>query len=555
MIRFFEDNSSCHIVIDTLFSNTDNVTFVNFFAKGYSSWHVEFVGVYSVSAFVVNTLYDEIFVNKKNVSISVHKPRLARYFHRLGFITDFLPLVQDSVVDVENIKLVLVCGSADSSSKIIDIVKNCSFDNLSLVIVQHQQADGVGKFDEILQKYTKYKISYVQDAQKIQKQKIYIAPKNKHLKVKDGYFTLSDDEKYNFSKPSVSVSYESFSNYYKEALLVIQECGYASDGVDKLKLLKENKSKIIIQNKDECEAKPMVTNALIEGVHDYVFKEKEIVNYINFVDKKPVEGECIGYLVEMIDKIYGYDFKLYHRDMIKRRVYAFMVKNRIKSIKNSVGMILFNKHAFKSFFLEISINVTELFRNPISFTYMREILNNSYKHSDNLKVWSAGCSSGKEAISIAILLGSIKKLDRSIIYATDFNSVVLEEAKNGLYSFDTYNVGEQNIKNSTLGISLDNYFTKNDKFITVNNSIKEKILYFEHNLVTDSSFNEFDIIVCNNVIIYFDDNLQQKVFQLFYDSLKFGGYLILGESELIHNKYSSKFKRYNNETKIYKKVA
>ena len=86
-------------------------------------------------------------------------------------------------------------------------------------------------------------------------------------------------------------------------------------------------------------------------------------------------------------------------------------------------------------------------------------------------------------------------------------------------------------------------------------SLKEKILYFEHNLVTDSSFNEFDIIVCSNVLIYFEEALQKKVIALFYESLKFGGYLILGEKELLHSDFSSKFERYNQQTQIYKKVT
>ena len=555
MIRFFEDGSVCHIIIDNSFNDNDNEAFSNLFDENYSSWHVEFTQVYIVSAYIVKFLYTEIFVNKKNVSITAHKSKLSRYFHRLGFktISAFLP--KQNVVDVQNIELVLIGGSADSSQKIINIVKNCSFENLTLVIVQHVEATKKGMLDEILQNYTNYKVSYATEADKIQKQRIYIAPNNKHLKAKDGRFVLSDDEKYNFSKPSVSLSYESFSNYYKDALLVIQECGYASDGVDKLKLLKENKSKIILQNKEECEAKPMVVNAFMEGSHDYIFKEKEIVDYINFVDKKPVEGECIGYLVEMIDKRFGYDFKLYHKDMIKRRLYAFMIKNRIKSIKNGVGAILFNRDVFKNFFLEISINVTEFFRDPSSFSDVKSLIGSSYKNKNNLKVWSAGCSNGKEAISMAVLLDNLNKLDKSIIYATDFNKVIIEEAKNGLYSLEAYAVAEKNLKNSALDILLDKYFLKNKNFVSVNDFIKEKILYFEHNLVTDSSFNEFDIIVCSNVIIYFDDTLQQKVFKLFYDSLKFGGYLILGESELIHDKYSSKFKRYNNETKIYRKVA
>jgi chemotaxis protein methyltransferase CheR len=240
--------------------------------------------------------------------------------------------------------------------------------------------------------------------------------------------------------------------------------------------------------------------------------------------------------------------------MIKRRVDVFMIKHGIKNLKDAIGTILFNKSAFKVFFLELSINVTEFFRDPESFKDIINLVNKSHKNRHNIKVWSAGCSTGKEAYSVAILLRSLGMLDKSIIYATDFNMVVIEEAKNGIYSNEAYEIGLANFEKLKLNDKLGNYIIKNDNYMIVAEEIREKTLFFQHNLLTDSSFNEFDIIICKNVIIYFDNNLQKKVFGLFYDSLKFGGHLVLGESESIHPSFKDKFEKCSKNCKIFIKV-
>ena len=146
-------------------------------------------------------------------------------------------------------------------------------------------------------------------------------------------------------------------------------------------------------------------------------------------------------------------------------------------------------------------------------------------------------------------------LNKSLIYATDFNSVIIEEAKNGIYSNKSYIVAQENFSKIGIKYNLADSVSENDSYVIINEEIKKKILFFQHNLVEDSSFNEFDIIICKNVVIYFDNHLQKKVFQLFYDSLKFGGHLVLGESEYIHPLFVEKFEQDNLDSKIFKKVA
>ena len=555
MIKYFRRKHSLDIILEPPLLSDDDVLLKSILEVDCDNINIEFGHIYSVDAEILKILNHEINVKRKNIKITTHKYKLDRYFHKLGFSTKFISLLGSKLVDIDGIDMILIGGSANSSNKILEFVKNISLENSTLVCVQHVEPDKKGLFDNILQKYTKYKVSYANDGQKIEKKRIYLARNNKHLKVENGYFVLSDEDKYNYAKPSVSLSYESFSSYYKKSLLVIQECGYANDGVDKLKYAKSQGSVIIVQNEEECEAKPMVTGALAVGVHDYVLKEKDIGLYLNLVDTRLNYKQWVCYLLEHVHARYGYDFKLYNRGMLNRRLDVFMIKHDIHNIKDCVGLILFNKNAFKGFFLEVSINVTELFRETESLNHSITFLKKNYIHAHSLKIWSAGCSSGEEVYSVAILLKIIGLLKKTTIYATDFNKVILQEAKNALYSNESYTLANDNFAKIELDGDLDNYFVKYDNFMAISDEIKEKVLFFNHNLAVDSSFNEFDIVMCRNVIIYFDEELQKRVFQLFYDSLRFGGHLILGESERIHFIFETKFQKIDNNNNIYKKVA
>ncbi len=556
MIKYFDiANGGCHVVVNAPLTQESSSIIKSILSREYDSWHIEFGHIYNVEKALIDILYEEIFQNGKKVSITTHKHKLSRYLHNLGFQAKFDSLLKEEIVDIDSVEVILLGGSADSSTKVMEIVKNATLKNLSLIVVQHVEADKKGFFDEILKRYTNYDVSYAQDGEKIKKSHIYLAPPNRHLKVSEGRFVLSDEDKYNYSKPSVSLSYESFSSFYKEKLLVIQQCGYANDGVDRLEFLKAKKSKLVIQDASECEAKPMVVNALNVGVHDFVLNLKDVITLINVIDNVTTKEAWMEYLLDKIYERRNYDFRLYHKDMVARRMTVFMLKHEIKSVKNAIAMILFNQSAFKGFFLEVSINVTELFRKPKSFKLSLDILNRRHKHSRSVKIWSAGCSSGEEVYSLAILLDSLGLLERSIIYATDFNAVVLQEAKNGAYSIEEYEIAKENFKQIGLKTDLNDYLKANNNYVSVDEKIKSKTLFFQHNLIEDSSFNEFDIIICKNVIIYFNDVLQKKVFKLFYDSLKFGGHLVLGESEAISPMFADKFEKLNDECKIYRKIA
>jgi len=555
MLKYFEDSRSCYIILNYPLVQEDTLSLRRLFLeKKYDNYTLEFGRIYSIDAELLNLLYREMKINKVKIEIITHKNRLNRYFHQLDISSRFESIISKDVKKIEDMEVFLIGGSADSSPKIINILKKIDIKNIIVVIIQHIDAHTTNHFDEILHQYTSLNVCYAKDNETLKKGAIYLAPADKHFKVNAGLVQLNDDEKYNFSRPSISISYESFSNYYKEKLVVLQECGYASDGVDKLNLVVANKSTLLIQSADECEAKSMVENAANTEFYDYIFKEEDISRYINFRTLNYSKNEWLTYLLDEIFSKYKYNFKTYKKDLLLRRFNVFMIKHSIMTVKEAVGVILFNKSAFKGFFLELSINVSELFRNPNSFNTFSKFLQETYSKRTRIKLWSAGCSSGEEVYSILILLDNLKMLNKSTLYATDFNGVILEEAKNAIYSIPMYLKALANYKAIGLKNDLDSYLSKNLNFVTINENIRKKANFFQHNLLIDGSFNEFDIIICKNVIIYFDEESLVKAFELFYDSLKVGGYLILGESEVVHSKFMDKFAIYNLDSKVFKKV-
>jgi len=554
LLKFYEVGFSCKVVIDDEISSDDFEHLKYLLEKNYHAYNIEFVRIYTLSARVLKLLYTHIEVLKKHITIVVHKSRLSRYLHILGINSHFESQIKERYRCNPNANILAIGGSADSGEKIIDILSAIDTKRFCIFIIQHISPDKEGVFDQILSRLVESDVSYAKDGDKVKLGHIYIASRDKHMLIKDERIILDDGEYVNAARPSISTSFNALSDAYKENFLGILECGYGLDGVDALSTLKNNNSTIIIQDPKSCRASSIVKQAKAQGIYDFVFSTSEICSYLNFMGVNfEIQEQWIKYLLEEVYKKYEYDFRLYQPALVKRRVSAFMIKHGIKDMKTLVVLVLYFKSAFRSLFLEISINVTEFFRKHSSTLSLIEALQ-EYRHSYNIKIWSAGCSSGEEVYSTAIILRELGLLHKSLIYATDFNPVVIQEAKNGIYPIDVFQHAKEKYADLNLESSLDQYFNIYHNMAEVKKEIKEKVMFFVHNLEKDSVFNEFDIIECKNVLIYFNDDLQEHVFQLFYDSLKFGGYLFLGPSESLPKSYESRFKVCDKSFKTYKKV-
>lgn len=265
-----------------------------------------------------------------------------------------------------------------------------------------------------------------------------------------------------------------------------------------------------------------------------------------------VKEEDIRKFLLKVYEVYGYDYTGYQIQSIVRRVNISMIRSSIHSFQEFQSLVLEDANTFEQLFLDFSINTTEFFRDPEVFNAIRESILPKLDSFNHIKIWSVGCSVGKEPYSLAIMLHELGLLHKTQIYATDINPYVIEEGKNGLFSKRDLEKEISNYKESKGEKDLLYYFEEEEEFIKVKSFLKEKILFFSHSLIGSGSLNEFTLILCRNVLIYFTPELQGKVLENFYNSLDKEGFLVLGKSEgLMLNGGDKYFKEYLEKEKIF----
>lgn len=262
----------------------------------------------------------------------------------------------------------------------------------------------------------------------------------------------------------------------------------------------------------------------------------------------------ISTLLEAIYQKYGYDFRQYSQAHIRRRVTNRMAMSGLEDISQMLTKVL-NDEIFASALLQdLSITVTEMFRDPSFYVSFRENVLPILKTYPFIKIWHAGCATGEEAYSMAIVMQEEGLYDRTIIYATDFNQRVLNQAKEGIFSNKMMKIYTTNYQLSGGKNSFSSYYTSDHENVIMNQSLKKNIVWANHNLVTDSVFAEAHLILCRNVLIYFNHDLQNKVQSLFYDSLINGGILCLGSKESLRfTDLHDEYKELDKKQRIFKK--
>lgn len=272
--------------------------------------------------------------------------------------------------------------------------------------------------------------------------------------------------------------------------------------------------------------------------------------------KEKIENEDIEIqlLFQGIYLKYGYDFRNYSSTHMKRRVLRRMSIAGLDKISEMQYNLLYDKKFFEILLSDLSINFTEMFRDPSFYKAFRKNVIPILKTYPFVRIWHAGCSTGEEVYSMAILLKEEGLYEKVQIYATDFNIKALEKAKKGIYSIDDIKVYTHNYQQSGGTSSFADYYTAKYDSAIIDQSLKKKITFAEHNLVTDGVFGEMHVIICRNVLIYFNRNLQSNVINLFSESLSNGCFLCLGSKESV--KFSSSadnFETFSDSEKIYRK--
>ena len=271
---------------------------------------------------------------------------------------------------------------------------------------------------------------------------------------------------------------------------------------------------------------------------------------------KELEKIEVELLLEGIFRHYGFDFRSYAFASLKRRLWKRIHQEGMTTISALQDRVLHDPDMMEKLLLDLSINVTAMFRDPGFYLAFRTQVVPLLRTYPFIRIWHAGCSTGEEVYSMAILLQEEGLYDRARIYATDINEVVLQRARSGIFPLDKMQEYTQNYLRAGGGRSFSEYYTAMYDGALFNTSLTRNVVFSQHNLVTDGSFAEFNVILCRNVMIYFDRALQNRVHTLFYASLVPFGVLCLGSKETIRfTDFEDLYEPLNHKEKVYRRIG
>lgn len=269
-------------------------------------------------------------------------------------------------------------------------------------------------------------------------------------------------------------------------------------------------------------------------------------------DLEKVEVEL---LLEGIFRHYGFDFRSYAYASLRRRLWKRIRAEKLDTVSGLQEQVLHDRDAMERLLLDLSVNVTSMFRDPNFYRAFRTKVVPLLRTYPFIRIWHAGCSTGEEVYSMAILLREEGLYERARVYATDINEVVLQQARAGIFPLEKMQEYTHNYLRAGGNRSFSEYYTAAYGGALFSPSLRENVVFAQHNLVTDRSFSEFNVILCRNVMIYFDRSLQNRVHALFYESLPTYGILALGSKEsLKFSKYEDCYEALDPREKIYRKV-
>lgn len=274
------------------------------------------------------------------------------------------------------------------------------------------------------------------------------------------------------------------------------------------------------------------------------------------VAKQSVDEIELDLLTEGLYRHYGYDFRHYSRASLKRRVLGIVQKEDFDSISQLQDHVLHDAHWAKKLVRQITVNFTEMFRDPEVFLLLRKRVLPNLATYPFLRIWHAGIASGEEVYALAIILSELQLYKNARIYATDINDASIQEAKEGIYPLSKMQKYTENYIAAGGTDVFAKYYVARFNAAAFDLRLRENITFSHYNLVTDSSFNVFNLILCRNVTIYFDEDLTRRVHTVLYDSLELQGILVLGCREnLRFSPYADRYEAIDRNLSVYRKIA
>ena len=263
----------------------------------------------------------------------------------------------------------------------------------------------------------------------------------------------------------------------------------------------------------------------------------------------------IGLLLDGLYRAHGFDFREYSHSSIKRRILEMMRAEKLGTISAFQDRVLHDSSCLDRFLLGLSVHATSMFRDPTFYLTFRKKVVPLLRTYPTVQIWVAGCSTGEEVYSLAILLAEEHLYPKCRIYATDISQAVLRKARDGIFPLSAMRDYTGNYHQAGGTHEFSDYYTAQYDSVIFSGALKSNIIFSEHNLATDGSFNEFQVILCRNVMIYFNKDLQARVHNLLYDSLSMFGVFGLGNKESLKFTPRAAFYEHLNENdKLYRKV-
>ena len=438
---------------------------------------------------------------------------------------------------------------------------------LSFAVVQHLSPDYKSLMADILGKHTEMTVCQAENKMPVEPDTVYLIPPKKYMTVKDGKLLLSESPG-TLNHP-IDAFFASLAEEKREHAIAVVLSGTGSDGTNGVKAVKEVGGLVIAQAPESAKFDGMPRSVINTGLADFVLSPEEIAEEILNFSNTPVllrapksdsvlpdedmlfsEEETLSHIYTILKNASGIDFTYYKRSTILRRIERRMLVTHTSSLSEFARLLGDSPDEVNILVKEILIGVTNFFRDPAFFEKLKynaiyKIVERA-KENEPIRVWSAGCSTGEEAYSIAILFQEVMEemqVKRDVkIFATDVDSRAIEQAGKGIFS--------ENIIDDVSPDRLAKYFIKQNDQYHISKSIRRMIVFATHNMFSDPPFGKLDLISCRNVMIYFQPVMRRGLFAIFHSALKNGAFLFLGKSETA-GEYISLFKPVCSAEKIY----
>ncbi len=481
---------------------------------------------------------------------------------QVNMVKSDLNQVSKPISNNSNFPIVGIGASAGGLDALEQFFSNMPVDSgMAFVVIQHLDPNHEDILPEILQRTTKMVVSQVTEHLKVIPNNIYVIPPNKSMFIKNGYLNLNEPIELRGLRLPIDYFFKSLAEENNEKCAGIILSGMGSDGSLGIKTIKELNGFVLVQEPKSAKYDSMPLNAINSVLVDIVAIPIELpaklLNIFKFspdisiIQKTKNNSENnLEKIITLIKQHTGHDFSLYKKNTLLRRIERRMSVHQIEKIINYEIFLKENPNELDLLFKELLIGVTNFFRDSFVWDKLEtKILADYLKKLPNdyiFRAWITGCSTGEEAYTFAIVFKEVcEQVKKNIslqIFATDIDADAIEIARKGFF--------RANIVADITQEKINKYFTKDDTGFRVRSSIREMIIFAQHNIVKDPPFTKLDFLSCRNVLIYMEPELQKKLMNLFYYSLNLGGILLLGNSENDNSKVIQ-FTPIDSKSKIF----